>query len=48
MVTAVCWHPRQEGLLAFGTAEGRVGVYDVFAVRNHTPIPNSDGKGCES
>jgi hypothetical protein len=38
MVTAVCWHPRQEGLLAFGTAEGRVGVYDVFAVRNHTPL----------
>lgn len=27
-VTAIAWHPEQENLLAFGTAEGRIGVFD--------------------
>jgi len=31
MVTAVTFHPQREGVLAFGTAEGRVGVYEVFS-----------------
>jgi gem associated protein 5 len=31
MVTAVSFHPQRDGVLAFGTAEGRVGVYDVLS-----------------
>lgn len=27
-VTALAWHPTEENLLAFGTAEGRVGMFD--------------------
>lgn len=30
-VLALAFHPQREGVLAFGTEEGRVGVYDVFA-----------------
>ncbi|XP_070554700.1 gem-associated protein 5-like [Ptychodera flava] len=30
-VTALCWHPLKEGHLAYGTDDGRVGIYDVFA-----------------
>jgi gem associated protein 5 len=30
-VLALAFHPEREGVLAFGTEEGRVGVYDVFA-----------------
>ncbi|KAM3601720.1 uncharacterized protein V6R79_017715 [Siganus canaliculatus] len=30
-VTALAWHPRREGSLAFGTDDGKVGVYDVFS-----------------
>eukprot|EP00854_Cymbomonas_tetramitiformis_P021222 gene21222-25500_t len=33
-VTAVAWHPTEEGLLAFGTDVGRVGVYEVFSQRH--------------
>lgn len=28
----IAWHPEKENLLAFGTAEGRVGVWDTNAV----------------
>ena len=28
-VMALAWHPSRDGLLAFGTGEGRVGVYDI-------------------
>ncbi|XP_077983936.1 gem-associated protein 5-like [Glandiceps talaboti] len=28
-VTALCWHPYREGHLAYGTDDGRVGIYDV-------------------
>ncbi|XP_063992664.1 gem-associated protein 5 [Diachasmimorpha longicaudata] len=31
-VTAIAWHPDKENLLAYGTSEGRVGVYDIFNV----------------
>ena len=33
-MTAVAWHPFVEGLLAFGTEEGRVGLYEVFSARH--------------
>ena len=30
------WHPNKEGLLAFGTDDGQVGVYNVISKRcNH-------------
>ncbi|XP_060082615.1 gem-associated protein 5-like [Ylistrum balloti] len=32
-VTALCWHPVKEGLLAYGTEDGRVGVYDTLSNR---------------
>ncbi|XP_033744086.1 gem-associated protein 5-like [Pecten maximus] len=32
-VTALCWHPVKEGLLAYGTDDGRVGVYDTLSNR---------------
>ncbi|KAL4660029.1 gem-associated protein 5 isoform X1 [Arapaima gigas] len=30
-VTALSWHPTKEGSLAFGTDDGKVGVYEVFS-----------------
>ncbi|XP_012728852.2 gem-associated protein 5 isoform X1 [Fundulus heteroclitus] len=30
-VTALSWHPKKEGSLAFGTDDGKVGIYDVFS-----------------
>lgn len=30
-VTALAWHPRKEGSLAFGTDDGKVGIYEVFS-----------------
>ncbi|XP_076130089.1 gem-associated protein 5 [Alosa pseudoharengus] len=30
-VTALAWHPSKEAHLAFGTDDGKVGVYDVFS-----------------
>ncbi|KAG7517124.1 gem-associated protein 5 [Solea senegalensis] len=30
-VTALAWHPKKEGSLAFGTDDGKVGIYDVFS-----------------
>ncbi|KAK3580429.1 hypothetical protein CHS0354_035471 [Potamilus streckersoni] len=32
-VTALCWHPVKEGLLAYGTDDGRVGIYDVLSTK---------------
>ncbi|XP_059207234.1 gem-associated protein 5 isoform X2 [Centropristis striata] len=32
-VTALAWHPKKEGSLAFGTDDGKVGIYDVFSNR---------------
>ncbi|XP_033216960.1 gem-associated protein 5 [Belonocnema kinseyi] len=32
-VRAMSWHPEKENLLAFGTGEGRIGVYDTNATR---------------
>ncbi|KAK3100512.1 hypothetical protein FSP39_021082 [Pinctada imbricata] len=29
-VTALCWHPEKESLLAYGTDDGRVGIYDTL------------------
>uniref|UniRef100_A0AAV2J952 Gem (nuclear organelle) associated protein 5 n=1 Tax=Knipowitschia caucasica TaxID=637954 RepID=A0AAV2J952_KNICA len=29
-VTALAWHPQKEGALAFGTDDGKVGIYGVF------------------
>ncbi|XP_076070667.1 gem-associated protein 5-like isoform X2 [Mytilus galloprovincialis] len=39
-VTALCWHPKKEGLLAYGTDDGRVGVYDTLA--NKPPSVSSN------
>ncbi|KAK0095845.1 hypothetical protein PV326_007211 [Microctonus aethiopoides] len=36
-VTAIAWHPVQENILAFGTGEGRIGIYDTNSV-NKPPI----------
>ncbi|KAK0182917.1 hypothetical protein PV327_001002 [Microctonus hyperodae] len=36
-VTAIAWHPVQENILAFGTGEGRIGIYDTNNV-NKPPI----------
>ncbi|OWF45310.1 gem-associated protein 5-like [Mizuhopecten yessoensis] len=33
-VTALCWHPVKEALLAYGTDDGRVGVYDTLSNRH--------------
>ncbi|XP_063784441.1 gem-associated protein 5 isoform X2 [Pseudophryne corroboree] len=30
-VTALSWHPTKEGSLAFGTDDGKVGIYDAFS-----------------
>ncbi|XP_067085253.1 gem-associated protein 5 isoform X1 [Osmerus mordax] len=30
-VTALSWHPAREGSLAFGTDDGKVGIYDAFS-----------------
>ncbi|CAK6979066.1 gem-associated protein 5 [Scomber scombrus] len=30
-VTALAWHPKREGSLAFGTDDGKVGIYEVFS-----------------
>ncbi|XP_023568964.1 gem-associated protein 5 isoform X2 [Octodon degus] len=30
-VTALCWHPKKEHCLAFGTDDGKVGLYDTFS-----------------
>ncbi|KAM8972948.1 gem-associated protein 5 isoform 2-T2 [Pelodytes ibericus] len=30
-VTALSWHPSKEGSLAFGTDDGKVGIYEVFS-----------------
>ena len=27
----LCWHPAKEGLLAYGTDDGRVGIYDTLS-----------------
>ena len=27
----LAWHPEKEGLLAYGTDDGRVGIYDVLS-----------------
>ncbi|XP_053399556.1 gem-associated protein 5-like [Mercenaria mercenaria] len=35
-VTALCWHPAKEGLLAYGTDDGRVGIYDTLS--NKPPL----------
>ncbi|XP_013417476.1 gem-associated protein 5 [Lingula anatina] len=32
-VTALSWHPDREGVLAYGTDDGRVGIYDVLSNR---------------
>ncbi|XP_069129450.1 gem-associated protein 5-like isoform X2 [Argopecten irradians] len=32
-VTSLCWHPVKEGLLAYGTDDGRVGIYDTLSNR---------------
>ncbi|KAL6098373.1 gemin5 [Pungitius sinensis] len=32
-VTALAWHPKKEGTLSFGTDDGKVGVFEVFANR---------------
>ena len=36
-ITAIAWHPEKEGLLAFGTDEGRIGTVDALHSR---PTPN--------
>lgn len=38
-VTALAWHPKKEGSLAFGTDDGKVGIYDVFS--NKPPLISS-------
>ncbi|XP_074649627.1 gem-associated protein 5-like [Tubulanus polymorphus] len=30
-VTTVCWHPDKEGILAYGTKDGRVGIYNILS-----------------
>lgn len=30
-VTALCWHPKKEHCLAFGTDDGKVGLYDTYS-----------------
>ncbi|KAM4039958.1 LOW QUALITY PROTEIN: gem-associated protein 5 [Anomaloglossus baeobatrachus] len=32
-VTALSWHPTKEATLAFGTDDGKVGIYDVFSTK---------------
>ncbi|XP_037322661.2 gem-associated protein 5 isoform X2 [Pungitius pungitius] len=32
-VTALAWHPKKEGTLSFGTDDGKVGIFEVFANR---------------
>jgi gem associated protein 5 len=32
-ITSLAWHPDKEGILAFGTDEGRVGYLDSFSQR---------------
>ncbi|XP_072120245.1 gem-associated protein 5 [Mobula birostris] len=30
-VTSLCWHPAKESLLAFGTEDGKVGIYEIYS-----------------
>ncbi|XP_043560145.1 gem-associated protein 5 [Chiloscyllium plagiosum] len=30
-VTALCWHPTKESSLAFGTEDGKVGIYEIYS-----------------
>ncbi|XP_051869754.1 gem-associated protein 5 [Pristis pectinata] len=30
-VTSLCWHPTKESLLAFGTEDGKVGIYEIYS-----------------
>ncbi|XP_048399577.1 gem-associated protein 5 isoform X2 [Stegostoma tigrinum] len=30
-VTALCWHPTKESTLAFGTDDGKVGIYEIYS-----------------
>ena len=32
-VMSLAWHPSKEGRLAFGTEDGKVGLYDVLTLR---------------
>ena len=36
-VTCVCWHPTNDGFVAYGTADGSVGIFDVLKDKN-TPF----------
>ncbi|XP_041050023.1 gem-associated protein 5 [Carcharodon carcharias] len=30
-VTSLCWHPTKEGTLAFGTDDGKVGIFEIYS-----------------
>ena len=44
-MTALAWHPTTEGRLAFGTNEGRVGVFDTLAPAKAPWLSRSYHKG---
>jgi len=44
-VTALAWHPSVEGLLAFGTDEGRVGIFDTLNVSKPPTLSRTYHKG---
>ena len=38
-VTSICWHPSREGVVAYGTNDGKTGLFDVLKDKN-VPFPN--------
>ena len=44
-VMSLAWHPSKEGLLAFGTDEGRVGWIDVFSRRTQPSYSSFQHRG---
>ena len=40
-VTSICWHPSREGFVAYGTNDGKIGLFDVLKDRN-IPFPNTN------
>ena len=33
-VTSICWHPSREGFVAYGTNDGKIGLFDVLKDKN--------------
>ena len=44
-IMSLAWHPQREGLLGFGTDEGRVGWVDVFSQKMYVTYSDYQHRG---